>query len=119
VRFRIVILPSLDCAMSSVQEIKALEEAFKESSWLRNDTLEPTVGKPECPRAAEKHGINGMSCYTALVIDHGDKDKRGQYGCRYQETEECRKFRVGSLEDAVRHVRSLHFGHKPFGCTSW
>jgi len=30
-----------------------------------------------------------------------------------------RKIRVNSMEDAIRHLRCLHFHHKPFECTIW
>jgi hypothetical protein len=101
--------PVLRYAMGSQQEVKELERAFNESSWLQNHHLEPPVGHPRCPAAAEVHGICGLSCYTALVKHY----KNGAFGCRY---EECRMFRVSSLEDAIRHLRYLHFDHRPFVC---
>jgi hypothetical protein len=58
---------ALNVAKSCQSEIKEIEEAFNGSTWLRNDSMEPLIGDPLCPRAAEEHGIPGMSCYTALV----------------------------------------------------
>ena len=99
-------------AMSHQSEVKELEKAFNESSWLHNHAMEPVIGHPDCPAAAEKHGVRGMPCYTALVQDYGN----GRFGCRY---EECRRFWVNSLDDAVRHMRYQHFDHRPFVCISW
>ena len=42
--------------------------------------------------------------------------QKENWECRF---EDCRYFRVTSLEDAIRHVRYLHFDHRPFVCTLW
>jgi len=100
--------------MSSEQDLKALQKAFNETAWLRNHDLEPIVGHPHCPPDAEAHGICGLSCFTAFVKQ--SEIEIGKWECRF---EECRYFRVTSLEDAIRYVRYLHFDHRPFVCTLW
>jgi len=100
--------------MSSKQNLKALEEAFNETDWLRNHSLEPVVGHCLCPPGAETHGIRGLSCFTAFVKKSEIEIEKWE--CRF---EECRHFRVTFLEDAIRHVRFLHFDHRPFVCIVW
>ena len=100
--------------MSSEEDLKALQEVFNETAWLRNHALEPVVGDPHCPPGAEVDGICGLSCFTAFVQQSEIDDEKWE--CRF---EECRYFRVTSLEDAIRHVRYLHFDHRPFVCTVW
>jgi ankyrin repeat protein len=112
IHFPSVPVATLEVAKSCQSEIEEIEEAFNKSTWLQNHTLEPVVGNPLCPAAAEEHGITGMSCYTALVEKYGDD----LFGCRY---EACRMFRINSIEDAVRHLRYHHFDHRPFLCGTW
>jgi hypothetical protein len=90
-------------------ELIVLEQTFNLSGWHVNHALEPVVGHPACPKLAEKYGIRGKSCYTALVEDKHD----GTHGCRY---ERCHAFLTYSLDDAIRHQRYHHFDHRPFMC---
>jgi hypothetical protein len=94
----------------SGQRLEEREREFNLSSWLETHSIEPNVGHPSCPSIAEECGARGMSCYTAFVADDGS----GQFGCCF---EECRRFRVKSVEEAIRHLRRDHFNHRPFMCT--
>jgi hypothetical protein len=51
----------------------------------------------DCSEAVETHGITGTACYTAFVMYY----ESGQFGSC---CEECRSFRVNSLEGAIRHL---------------
>jgi len=111
--------PSSHChkhTMSSKQDLKALQKVFNNQAWIRNHSLEPVVGHPLCPAGAETHGICGLSCFTAFVKESATEGEEGKWECRF---EACRGSRVTSLEDAIRHVRYLHFDHRPFVCTQW
>ncbi|SRR5258706_4324701 len=99
------------------EDLTQLEQSIISSPWHAANTLEPTCGSPDCPYHADRYGIRGMSCYTAFV----DTKPDDTFGCWY---EECSRYSVRRLEDAVKHQRANHFNHKPFLCipangTAW
>ena len=100
--------------MSSKQNLKILEEASNKTDWLRNHNLEPVVRHHLRPAGAETHLIRGLSCLTALVKQ--SEIEKETWECRF---DECRHFRVTSLEDAIRHELYMHFDHRRFVRTLW
>ena len=91
------------------EDLTQLEQDIISSPWHAANALEPTCGSLNCPYRADLYGIRGLSCYTAFV----DTKPDGTFGCWY---EECSRYSVRRLEDAVKHLRANHFNHKPFLC---
>ena len=90
-------------------DLALLEQQILSSPWHAANALEPVCGSPECPHLADRYGVRGMSCYTALVVTNPD----GTFRCW---REECSANPARHLEDVVKHQRTNHFNHKPFLC---
>lgn len=91
--------------------LKSLALWFNTSDCHENHTMEPRVGDPDCPVAAELYGMARRSFLTVFV----SVLEAGNFGCRF---EECIKFSAPTVDGAVKHQRQHHFNHKPFHCPS-
>jgi hypothetical protein len=93
------------------EALKVFEIWANTSGWCKHHKMEPRIGDLDCPVEAEQYGMARQSFLTVFICALEAR----KFGCRF---EECRGFSSRNLEGALKHLRQLHFDHKPFHCSS-
>jgi len=94
--------------------MRDLVVAIRVSQFFIDHRLEPILGTPEASAltAAESdglwrgYGMKGESIYSLFIKIDWKECK-----CLW-----CGDVQMGTLQDAIGHVRTEHLGHKPYFC---
>jgi len=105
---------SLDQQPEVQKAMKGLVVTIRASQFFIDNELEPILGTSEAAAlmAVESdglwrgYGMKGESIYSLFI-----KIDRRECKCLW-----CDEVQMGTLQDAIGHVRKEHLGHKPFLC---